>query len=120
MLFNINIGASWLQLILQRCAFLIPFLTVHFDVPVDHKLDQEAAADAILERSDEKNNKEKSMDDSMMEVVEAQKRVLDQWCFAEHYEPHVLLQVSLPLLSCFTLTRRGNWLNVSRVKILNI
>ena len=48
------------------------------------------------------------MDDSMMEVVEAQKRVLDQWCFAEHYEPHVLLQVSLPLLSCFTLTRRGN------------
>lgn len=36
---------------------------------------------------------EKSMEDSMNEIVDAQKRCLDQWCFAEHYEKKVLLQV---------------------------
>ncbi|XP_061176448.1 sperm-associated antigen 17-like isoform X2 [Saccostrea echinata] len=35
----------------------------------------------------------KSAEESMHEIVDAQKRVLDQWCFAEHYEPHILLQV---------------------------
>ncbi|XP_056016110.1 sperm-associated antigen 17-like isoform X9 [Ostrea edulis] len=35
----------------------------------------------------------KTAEESMHEIVDAQKRVLDQWCFAEHYEPHVLLQV---------------------------
>ncbi|XP_076445026.1 sperm-associated antigen 17-like isoform X2 [Babylonia areolata] len=64
---------------------------VHFEVPADHKLDAEVAADAVLQPGEE--NGEKTLEDSMMEVVEAQKRVLDQWCFAEHYEPHVLLQV---------------------------
>ena len=68
---------------------------MHFDVPADHKVDEEAAQNAILELAEVTLSGDKSMDDSMMEVVEAQKRVLDQWCFAEHYEPHVLLQVSL-------------------------
>nr|XP_022292317.1 sperm-associated antigen 17-like isoform X8 [Crassostrea virginica] len=36
---------------------------------------------------------EKTAEESMHEIVDAQKRLLDQWCFAEHYEPHVLLQV---------------------------
>lgn len=35
----------------------------------------------------------KSIDESMEEIVNAQKRNLDQWCFAEHYESDVLLQV---------------------------
>lgn len=60
---------------------------------MDHKLDQEAAADAMLEKLEGGAEVEKTLEDSMMEVVEAQKRILDQWCFAEHYEPHVLLQV---------------------------
>ncbi|KAL8578119.1 hypothetical protein ACOMHN_055439 [Nucella lapillus] len=78
---------------------------VHFEVPSDHKLDAEVAADAILETGD--GSAEKSVEDSMMEVVEAQKRILDQWCFAEHYEPHVLLQVlkeanyTLPFLETY-------------------
>ena len=37
---------------------------------------------------------EKSPEDSLHEIVDAQKRRLDQWCFAEHYEKHTLLQVN--------------------------
>ena len=40
------------------------------------------------------------VDESMNEVVDAQKRNLDQWCFAEHFEPHVLLQVILYNILC--------------------
>ena len=36
---------------------------------------------------------EKSVKQSMDEVVDAQKRLLDHWCFAEHFDPDVLLQV---------------------------
>ena len=47
---------------------------------------------------------DKSPEDSLHEIVDAQKRRLDQWCFAEHYEKHVLLQVQLccsfAILSC--------------------
>ena len=35
----------------------------------------------------------KTTEESMNEIVDAQKRMLDQWCFAEHYESKVLLQV---------------------------
>lgn len=35
----------------------------------------------------------KSPEESMHEIVDAQKRKLDQWCFAEHYEKPTLLQV---------------------------
>lgn len=31
---------------------------------------------------------------SLYEVIDEQKRTLDQWCFAEQFEPHVLLQVT--------------------------
>jgi hypothetical protein len=63
---------------------------VHFEVPQDHKTDREETTDGRVEVEEEG---EKSLEDSLMEVVNAQKRILDQWCFAEHYEPHVLLQV---------------------------
>jgi hypothetical protein len=63
---------------------------VHFEVPQDHKGDREETSDGRVEVEEEG---EKSLEDSLMEVVNAQKRILDQWCFAEHYEPHVLLQV---------------------------
>ena len=36
---------------------------------------------------------DKDIDHSMNEVVDAQKRGLDQWCFAEHLDPNVLVQV---------------------------
>jgi hypothetical protein len=36
-----------------------------------------------------------TLEESMDEVINAEKRNLDQWCFAEHYEPEVLLQVGL-------------------------
>ncbi|WAR08114.1 SPG17-like protein [Mya arenaria] len=35
----------------------------------------------------------KTTEESMNEIVDAQKRQLDQWCFAEHYDKKVLLQV---------------------------
>ncbi|KAL4233858.1 Sperm-associated antigen 17 [Mactra antiquata] len=35
----------------------------------------------------------KTTEESMNEIVDAQKRQLDQWCFAEHYENKVFLQV---------------------------
>nr|KAG5694504.1 hypothetical protein BaRGS_014235 [Batillaria attramentaria] len=65
---------------------------VHFEVPEGHKFAMEEAADAVLSKQ-ESEEVVKSVEDSLMEVVEAQQRILDQWCFAEHYEPHVLLQV---------------------------
>ena len=70
-------------------ALLFFLIAVHFDVP---KQEHENAADAILESAEP--DEEKSMEDSMMEVVQAQKRILDQWCFAEHYEAGVLMQVN--------------------------
>ena len=62
-------------------------------MPLDHKLDHESRGDMAADQGDAADTGEKNLEDSMMEVVEAQKRILDQWCFAEHYEPHVLLQV---------------------------
>ena len=49
-------------------------------------------------KDDEKGEEEeilggKTTEESMNEIVDAQKRQLDQWCFAEHYERKVLLQV---------------------------
>lgn len=49
-------------------------------------------------KDDEKGEEEeilggKTTEESMNEIVDAQKRILDQLCFAEHYEPKVLLQV---------------------------
>ncbi|GFO01704.1 sperm-associated antigen 17, partial [Plakobranchus ocellatus] len=35
----------------------------------------------------------KTVEEGMLEMVEAQQRNLDQWCFAEHFKPHILLQV---------------------------
>ncbi|KAL3882261.1 hypothetical protein ACJMK2_028623 [Sinanodonta woodiana] len=35
----------------------------------------------------------KTTEQSMSEILDAQKRLLDQWCFAEHYEPKILVQV---------------------------
>ncbi|XP_067675915.1 sperm-associated antigen 17-like [Haliotis asinina] len=50
---------------------------------------------------------EQSVEDSIKEIVEAQKRILDQWCFAEHFENSILLQVmkeasySLPFMDTY-------------------
>lgn len=60
---------------------------------------------------DEKGEEEeilggKTTEESMNEIVDAQKRILDQWCFAEHYEPKVLLQVNI--MSSFTLQTLHN------------
>lgn len=68
--------------------------TVHFE--------KDAAGHPIrhIELEDKEVTEEepqKTAEESMHEIVDAQKRMLDQWCFAEHYEPHVLLQVN----SCF-------------------
>lgn len=73
---------------------------MHFDVPADHKYEQELQSDELLRRMEEEVE-DKTINESMMEVSGAQKRILDQWCFAEHYEPHVLLQVCNPV--AFTL-----------------
>ncbi|XP_046333573.2 sperm-associated antigen 17-like isoform X4 [Haliotis rufescens] len=50
---------------------------------------------------------EQSVEDSIKEIVEAQKRTLDQWCFAEHFDNSILLQVmkeascSLPFIDTY-------------------
>ena len=72
---------------------LICFATVHFEVPTDHRLDLEVATDAFLEHRSSNVMPEQSMEEAMTEVVLSQKRILDQWCFAEHYPPAVLPQV---------------------------
>ncbi|KAK7474792.1 hypothetical protein BaRGS_00033973 [Batillaria attramentaria] len=75
---------------------------VHFEVPEGHKFAMEEAADAVLSKQ-ESEEVVKSVEDSLMEVVEAQQRILDQWCFAEHYEPHVLREASyvLPFIETY-------------------
>lgn len=35
----------------------------------------------------------KTVEEGVLEMVDAQQRNLDQWCFAEHFKPHILLQV---------------------------
>lgn len=40
----------------------------------------------------------KTVEESMYEIVDVQKRVLDQWCFVEYYELYVLLQVNSCLI----------------------
>ena len=49
----------------------------------------------------------KTLDESMQDLISMKKRNLDQWCFAEHFEPAVFLQVLktmfqalLPTSSC--------------------
>ncbi|KAK3098986.1 hypothetical protein FSP39_024961, partial [Pinctada imbricata] len=65
--------------------------SVHFEKddkgkPVRHvELDD---ADEVVEAEPDKTAEE-----SLREIVDAQKRSLDQWCFAEHYETNVLLQI---------------------------
>ena len=67
------------------------FISVHFEEKEGHTI-----AHVV---DNEKGEEEeilggKTTEESMNEIVDAQKRILDQWCFAEHYEPKVLLQVS--------------------------
>ena len=38
--------------------------------------------------------------ESWNEINDVQRRNLEQWCFAEHHEPHVLLQVHMLLHHC--------------------
>ena len=72
---------------------LIDFaFTVHFEKdstghPVRHLDEGQNEHDQVEVEPD------KSTEESLMEVVDAQKRNLDQWCFAEHYDSNVLLQV---------------------------
>ncbi|XP_021376816.1 sperm-associated antigen 17-like isoform X5 [Mizuhopecten yessoensis] len=65
--------------------------SVHFEKdeegkPVRH-YEEEDELDVVETEPD------KSTEESLMEIVDAQKRNLDQWCFAEHYEPNILLQI---------------------------
>ena len=66
------------------------YISVHFEEKEGHTI-----AHVV---DNEKGEEEeilggKTTEESMNEIVDAQKRILDQWCFAEHYEPKVLLQV---------------------------
>lgn len=77
--------------------------SVHFadqedKVSVHFEADKEGHTIAHV-KDDEKGEEEveilggKTTEESMNEIVDAQKRQLDQWCFAEHYDNKVLLQV---------------------------
>lgn len=72
-------------------SFDVSFFTVHFEKdeaghPIRHI--------ELEDKEVTEEEPEKTAEESMHEIVDAQKRLLDQWCFAEHYEPHVLLQVN--------------------------
>jgi hypothetical protein len=77
-------------------------LSVHFEADkeghtIAHVVDDERGEEEveILEG--------KTTEESMNEIVDAQKRQLDQWCFAEHYENKVLLQVCCLAFICILL-----------------
>ena len=75
-------------MVLQDSILLV---TVHFEEKEGHTV-------AHAMKDDVKGEEEeilggKTTEESMNEIVDAQKRMLDQWCFAEHYESKVLLQV---------------------------
>ena len=44
---------------------------------------------------------EKTVDESMEDIIQSQKRNLDEFCFAEHFEPDVLKQVKLCVVACY-------------------
>ena len=72
-------------------------LYFYFLDPVHFEADTEGHTIAHV-KDDEKGEEEeilggKTTEESMNEIVDAQKRALDQWCFAEHYDRKVLLQV---------------------------
>lgn len=71
----------------------VTFSVVHFEKddsgkPIRH-IEQDDDQEVIEPEPD------KSTEDSMHEIVDAQQRRLDQWCFAEHHEKHTLLQVNI-------------------------
>lgn len=47
---------------------------------------------------EEEEESVKSPQDSINEIIDAQKRELNEWCFAEHYDAPVLLQVDIILV----------------------
>ncbi|XP_052284814.1 sperm-associated antigen 17-like isoform X3 [Dreissena polymorpha] len=65
--------------------------SIHFEA------DTEGHTIAHVKNEDKDEEEEilggKTTEESMNEIVDAQKRQLDQWCFAEHYDKKVLLQV---------------------------
>ncbi len=50
----------------------------------------------------------KSVEQNMKDLLDAKKRNLDQWCFAEHLEPAVLLQVIIFITVAFEDTKEFN------------
>lgn len=82
------------------CIYIKGVIIILFVLSVHFEADKEGHTIAHV-HSDEKGEEEveiadgKTTEESMNEIVDAQKRQLDQWCFAEHYENKVLLQVSL-------------------------
>ncbi|XP_041352537.1 sperm-associated antigen 17-like isoform X2 [Gigantopelta aegis] len=66
---------------------------VHFEVDANSSVPPETLDEEEENESKETENDEKTLEESMMEIVDSQKRVLDQWCFAEHFEPHIMLQI---------------------------
>ncbi|XP_055887729.1 sperm-associated antigen 17-like isoform X4 [Biomphalaria glabrata] len=63
-------------------------ISVHFDIPVG----LEENEDDFLEATDKTEN---TFEEGLLKMIDIQQRNLDQWCFAEHYKPHILQQVLL-------------------------
>ena len=80
--------------------------------------DGENIADVEMEEGEERP---KTAAESLDEVVEAQKRQLDAWCFVEHFDPQVLLQVNIiqmHMLENWILVTCGFLLNYNKSDIL--
>ena len=53
----------------------------------------------------------KTVDESMQDLISVKKRNLDQWCFAEHLEPAVFLQVLKTMFQALLPTYSGLFLS---------
>ncbi|CAH1225250.1 SPAG17 [Branchiostoma lanceolatum] len=63
-------------------------------IPDENKAQEEEESKEAEQKSQEEQEEEDQADHVTVNLIEAtQKRQLDDWCFAEHFEPEVLVQV---------------------------
>ncbi|KAH9508943.1 Sperm-associated antigen 17 [Bulinus truncatus] len=63
-------------------------VSVHFDIPVGLEENEANFLDAC-------DVTENTFEEGLIKMIDIQQRNLDQWCFAEHYKPHILQQILL-------------------------
>ncbi|CAH1799483.1 unnamed protein product [Owenia fusiformis] len=67
--------------------------SVHFERDSEGKPISSHDLAQTAERIEASQEPNKTVEESMDDIIDATKRNVDAWCFAEHFEPNVLLQV---------------------------